>query len=288
MNTELTKKIEAAEQRKIMPLIMGVVNLTPDSFYQGSRVAEKDVLSVVEGMQEQGVDLIDIGGESTAPKSVPTSLGTELKRLIPAIKLIKEHFSIPISVDTSQASVMQQALDLGVEMINDVRAFCMPGALDIVKDYDAQLCLMHMAFHERTEHDSSGHNNKEVVDVVKGFFHSRLTDFSEHGIKRRRLLIDPGFGAKNFGKSMHNNLYLLQQLKFLQEFDLPILVGVSRKTFIRDLLKVSAEDALYGSLAATVVAVQNGATVIRTHDVKATREAVQMAYAISQEDHSGG
>ena len=257
--------------------VMGILNVTPDSFSDGGRFCELDAaLRQTERMIQEGVDIIDLGGESTRPGAQDVSVYEELDRVIPVIVAIRERFDIPISVDTSKPEVMQAALEYKVEVINDVRALQERGALAACARTDALVCLMHMQGQPRTMQQAPYY--VDVVQSVADFFQERIDACVQAGIARERIVLDPGFG---FGKNLEHNLALFKQLPFFQSFNLPILVGVSRKGMIGSLLNGRpAAERMQGSVAAAVMAAAKGAKIVRVHDVLATVDALKIAQAV--------
>jgi len=259
------------------PRVMGILNITPDSFSDGGDFISRDAaLGRARAMVAEGADLLDIGGESTRPGAQAVSEQEELDRVIPIIEAIASEIAVPISVDTNKATVMRQAVAVGAGLINDVMALRDEGALAAAKALDVPVCLMHMQGLPRTmQHDPQYRD--VVVDVMK-FLQLRVDACLAEGIPRNRLLLDPGFG---FGKSLQHNLTLLRQLDRFSELQLPLLVGISRKSMIGTVLSDAPVDQrLFGGLACAVMAVERGAAIIRTHDVKATADAVRMAQAV--------
>jgi dihydropteroate synthase len=260
---------------------MGILNVTPDSMFDGGRYT--DVGSAVERaeqMVKEGAAIIDIGGESTRPQAKTLSAEEELARVLPVIKAIRKKLSIPLSIDTSQPLVMREAIAYGVNMINDVRALRVPHALETAAALGVPVCLMHMSYpfgKAEKETDPLGVN---PIDAIKLFFQERIAACEKEGIPREKLILDPGFGAGTFGKSAQQNLSILKNLSDLKQFELPLLVGVSYKTFLSEVLAIPLAERLSGALAATVLAVERGARLIRTHDVKVTKEAVKIAMAV--------
>jgi dihydropteroate synthase len=257
--------------------VMGILNVTPDSFSDGGQFTAHDqALYHVESMVQDGVALVDIGGESTRPGAQDISTEQELERVIPVLELIKQRFDIPVSVDTSKAAVMAQAVSAGADMINDVRALQEEGALQVCADSDVELCLMHMMGQPRTMQSNPSYNN--VVEDIADFFAQRLAACEQAGISTERIWLDPGFG---FGKTLEHNVTLLRRLDELNRFQLPLLVGVSRKSMIGTLLGgLPVSERLQGSVAAAVIAAMNGAKMLRVHDVKATVEALKIVQAV--------
>ncbi|MEZ5536796.1 MAG: dihydropteroate synthase [Thiolinea sp.] len=259
--------------------VMGILNVTPDSFSDGGQfIGREQALRHADEMVQDGVAIIDIGGESTRPGAQDVSEQQELERVIPVLELIKKRFDIPVSVDTSKAVVMSEAISAGADMINDVRALQEEGALQACADSDVEICLMHMLGQPRTMQQNPFYNN--LVEDIAGFFGERLTACEQSGISGDRIWLDPGFG---FGKTLEHNVSLLRQLDELNRFGLPLLVGISRKTMIGKLLDDRPVDGrLQGSVAAAVIAAMNGAKMLRVHDVKATVDALKIVQAVKQ------
>lgn len=258
---------------------MGILNITPDSFSDGGRFhALEAALIRVEQMLAEGVDIIDIGGESTRPGAASVSVEDELDRVIPVIESIRSRFDVPLSIDTSKPEVMLAAVNAGANLINDVRALQEPGALEACAQLSVPICLMHMQGLPRTMQQNPQY--ADVVEDVCQFFEMRIKACELAGIEQGRLILDPGFG---FGKALHHNVHLLKRLDAFSSFKLPLLVGVSRKSMIGALLDDrSVDDRLYGSVAAAVIAVMKGANIIRVHDVQATVDAIKVVKAIHE------
>lgn len=234
-----------------------------------------------ESMVSDGAAMIDIGAEPTNPGVHPViSLQEELDQVIPFIEALAARIAVPISVDTSKPEVMREAVLAGAGFINDVRALQYPGALEIAAQAQVPVCLMHMAFSHGKPLDVS-HTDADIVTTVANFLRARIEACVAAGIARDSIVIDPGIGGGSFGKDLPQNLNLLARLPELKTLNAPLLVGISRKSFIGELLNLPVEERLYGSLAAAVMAVNNGAAIIRAHDVRATVEAVKVAAAIS-------
>lgn len=269
------------------PQVMGVLNVTPDSFsdggcyFTGQKPDIGKALTRAQIMIDEGADIIDIGGESTRPGAAPLTVQQELDRVIPVLEAISKNLSVVISIDTSSPEVMLESARAGAGMINDVRALRRPGALQAMAQLDLPICLMHIQGEPETMQNKPEYLN--VVEEVQYFLRKRVRACEEAGIKRSRLLIDPGFG---FGKSLEHNLQLLNQLGQFQSLELPVLVGLSRKSMIGQALGRPVEERLYGSLALAVLAVDRGASIIRCHDVRATVDAVQMAAAVLKQEEN--
>ena len=259
-----------------IPQIMGVLNVTPDSFYEGSRVQHlEDAIIRARQMVADGATILDVGGESTRPGAHAVDLETELQRIVPLVQSLVRETDVCISVDTTKPVVMQAALELGAGMINDVTGFRDPESLAVVRDSDALLCVMHMQGEPRTMQENPQY--ADVVREVGDFFQERIDTFFNAGIDLNRIVFDPGFG---FGKTVQHNLQLIQHLdELVLRFPNPILIGVSRKSTIGAILNTPADQRLAGSLALTVLALERGARIIRTHDVRATMDALRMTIA---------
>lgn len=257
--------------------VMGILNVTPDSFSDGGQFHARDAaLQRVEAMLAQGVDIVDIGGESTRPGAAAVTLAEELARVVPVISAIRERFDVPISVDTSKPEVMQAAVAAGADMINDVRALQEPGALAVCAGLSVPICLMHMQGQPRTMQHNPQYT--DVVAEISQFFAERIQACVAAGIQRERLILDPGFG---FGKTLQHNVDLLAKLDTFLTFNLPLLVGISRKSMIGALLNDRPVDGrLHGSVAAAVIAAMKGASIVRVHDVAATVDAIKIVNAV--------
>lgn len=259
------------------PLVMGILNTTPDSFSDGGRFnIESAAADHALQMIEQGADIIDIGGESTRPGAASVLLDDELTRVIPVIEKIRQHSSVLISIDTSKVDVMRHAVAAGADMVNDVLALQAPGATQACASLNVSVCLMHMQGEPR-----SMQNNPQYTDVVaevKNFLQQRVAVCLQAGIAKENIVVDPGFG---FGKTLQHNLMLLQHLNVLAELSYPVLVGLSRKSMIGKILNADVSDRLHGSLAAAVLACTKGARIFRVHDVKPTVDALRICHAVS-------
>lgn len=230
-------------------------------------------------MADEGADIIDVGGESTRPGALPVSAQDEIQRVVPVIEAVASAVPLPISADTSKPAVMRAAVAAGAGLINDVRALRLPGALEAARDCSVPVCLMHMQGQPGTMQAAPAY--VDVVAEVSAFLRERMDACVAAGIPRERLLLDPGFG---FGKTLKHNLALLANLRELCRQDLPVLVGLSRKSMIGALTGRESRDRLGGSLAAAVLAVERGARVVRVHDVGPTVDALRVTWAL----HSGG
>jgi dihydropteroate synthase len=258
------------------PAVMGVLNVTPDSFSDGGRYLEP--AAAVEHalrMVEEGAAIIDVGGESTRPGAAPVTLEEELARVLPVVERLARDLPVPVSVDTSKPAVMLRAIAAGAGMINDVLGLRAPGAVEAVARSRAAACVMHMQGEPRTMQQAPAYG--DVVADVRDFLVGRVQACRDAGMGDDRLVIDPGFG---FGKTLDHNLALLCSLDRLLAEGLPVLVGLSRKSMIGQLTGRAADARLPGSLALAAIAVTNGASIVRAHDVAATVDAVRIAAAV--------
>ncbi len=276
---EWLQNCDGPSRKPTKPLIMGVLNITPDSFFDGGRYVQfENAYQRAMQMIEQGVDIIDIGGESTRPGAQIVSVEEELARVLPIIKRIRSQHDVLISIDTNKADVMSAAVDAGAAMINDVFALQNQHALSIAAKLDVPICLMHMQGTPRMMQKNPTYATNVVDDIVH-FFQTRIDACVAAGVDKQRLILDPGFG---FGKLVEHNLMLLKHLKVFQQFNLPVLLGVSRKSTIGAILNKTEEERLYGGLALAVYAALHGVSIIRTHDVDETNQALTMISAIDQ------
>jgi dihydropteroate synthase len=263
------------------PVVMGILNITPDSFSDGGELLSSAgplmdrVLARAEQMLRAGAQILDVGGESTRPGAIALSTQEELDRVIPVVEALVDNLDIIISVDTSTAEVMQQAASIGVHMINDVRALEREGALEAACAATLPVCLMHMKGQPASMQDDPLY--KDVVAEVTGYLESRVQVCIAAGIQQGSMVVDPGFG---FGKTTNHNLVLLKNLNSLEALDLPIMVGLSRKRTVGELTNQPVDRRLHGSVAAAVIAVMNGANIVRVHDVPATVEALKFTDAV--------
>jgi dihydropteroate synthase len=263
------------------PLIMGVVNVTPDSFSDGGLfLSTQKAIAHAKNLITEGVDILDIGGESTRPGSQSVSTGEELKRVIPVVEALV-HTNIPISIDTSKPAVMKQAIAAGAFMINDINALRNPDALEIIAQNDhVQVCLMHMQGVPQNMQKNPRYDN--IVAEVKDFLQQRIQATSDAGISQDRLVIDPGFG---FGKTFQHNLTLLNQLNEFTAFKIPVLVGISRKSMLGTITGNNVNHRIHESVAAALLAVIKGAKIVRVHDVKASKDALSVYTAVQDAVH---
>jgi dihydropteroate synthase len=254
---------------------MGVVNVTPDSFYDGGRHADpRAAIEHARRLVAEGADLLDIGGESSRPGADPVPADEELRRVLPVLDGLRE-VGVPVAVDTTKPEVMGAALEHGAAMINDITAFASPGALEVVARSGAALCLMHMQGRPRTMQADPVYG--DVVAEVRAFLAARAQACAAAGIARERIVLDPGFG---FGKTVDHNLALLAHLGKIAALGFPVLAGWSRKSSLGRITGRPAEDRLAASLAAALLCAERGARMLRVHDVAATRDALAVLAAV--------
>ena len=259
------------------PQVMGILNITPDSFSDGGDFVSVDkALERAGQMVGEGVDIIDVGGESTRPGAQAVTEQEEIERVLPIIQSLAAEFPVPVSVDTSKAPVMREAVLAGAGLINDVMALRGEGAIEAARDCAVPVCLMHMQGEPRTMQLNPHY--EDLLGDIKSYFQQRINACEEAGISRERLLLDPGFG---FGKTLEHNLRLLNRLAGLTALGLPMLVGISRKSMLGKILDdAPVDERLYASLAAAVMAFERGASILRVHDVKPTADALRIASAV--------
>jgi len=258
------------------PRVMGILNVTPDSFSDGGDfVSIAAALRRAREMVDEGVDIIDVGGESTRPGAAPVGEDEELSRVIPVIEGIAGEIPVPLSVDTSKPRVMTEAVAAGAGLINDVWALRAPGALEAAAEARVPVCLMHMQGEPRSMQAAPRYS--DVTREVRDFLRGRIQACADAGIAAERLLVDPGLG---FGKTLEHNIALLRNLGAISELGVPVLVGASRKSMLGALLHAPVDQRLYGGLAVAILAVARGARLIRTHDVKPTVDTLKVAGAI--------
>jgi dihydropteroate synthase len=257
------------------PLIMGVVNVTPDSFSDGGSFAQPaQAIDHALQLVDEGADIVDVGGESTRPGAQPVSVEQELDRVLPILRGLRDA-PVPVSIDTLKPEVMRAVLGEGASMINDVKALQAPGAIEAVRSSDCAVCLMHMQGEPRTMQAQPTY--RDVVAEVKAFLADRVAACDAAGIARERLTIDPGFG---FGKTEAHNLGLLRALGEFRDVGVPVLAGLSRKSTLGRITGRPVAERLAASLAAGLLAVQRGASIVRVHDVAATRDALLVLRAV--------
>lgn len=257
------------------PLVMGIVNLTPDSFYDGGQFpGPVEAITHARRLIDEGADIVDIGAESTRPGALPVDARTEIDRLLPLLQALRDA-PVPVSVDTMKPEVMQIAIREGASMINDVRALRVPGATEVVAASDASVCLMHMQGDPRTMQVAPSYS--DVVAEVRSFLAARAAAAIASGISRERILIDPGFG---FGKAADHNMQLLASMESFRELGYPVVFGASRKSSLGTITGRGPEGRLAASLAAALMAAERGAAVLRVHDVAETRDVLLMLSAL--------
>ena len=260
------------------PLIMGVVNVTPDSFFDGGRFfSAAAAVAHARQLIDEGADLLDVGGESTRPGADPVTLDEERRRVLPVLEALADA-GVPLSVDTQKPELMGEAVAAGAAMVNDVNGFLAPGALAAVAGSACAICIMHKQGNPQTMQQSPQY--ADVVVDVRDYLSQRIAAAEQAGIARERMVVDPGFG---FGKTLEHNLELLRRLDELAALTVPVLAGLSRKSMIGKLTGSDPGDRLAGSIAAALFAVQRGAAIVRVHDVAATRDALAVWTALNQD-----
>ncbi len=258
---------------------MGILNATPDSFSDGGQFYQRDAgLKQAEKMIAAGVDIIDIGGESTRPGAEPVALQEELDRVLPVIEALKD-CGVALSIDTYKPETMRAALDLGVDCVNDIWALRQEGAVEVVKQSNCGVVLMHMQRDPQTMQFNPNYTN--VVQDVQAFLLERCALLEELGVASDRIAIDPGFG---FGKSLEHNYQLLAQFQLLTEHGYPVLAGISRKSMLGKVTNQEVGDRLIPSIAAAILAVERGAQIVRTHDVCETIDALKIWQAMREQE----
>ncbi|GKQ96148.1 dihydropteroate synthase [Aeromonas hydrophila] len=258
------------------PHVMGILNVTPDSFSDGGHFNQLErAMTHARQMVAEGATLIDIGGESTRPGAPDVSEQEELDRVIPVVERMVAELEVMISLDTSKAAVMREGCAAGAHLINDVRALLEPGALAAAAVADVPVCLMHMQGQPRTMQAEPHYD--DLLGEVRAFFDERIAACLAAGIERGQLLLDPGYG---FGKTLAHNYQLLAQQEKLLDYQLPLLVGMSRKSMIGNLLGCPVDERLAGSLACALIGMQRGARIIRVHDVRATMDALRTGWMV--------
>lgn len=258
------------------PHVMGILNVTPDSFSDGGHFNQLErAMTHARQMVAEGATLIDIGGESTRPGAPDVSEQEELDRVLPVVEHMVRELDVMISLDTSKATVMREGCAAGAHLINDVRALLEPGALAAAAAADVPVCLMHMQGQPRTMQAEPHYD--DLLGEVRAFFDERIAACLTAGIAREQLLLDPGYG---FGKTLAHNYQLLAQQESLLDYQLPLLVGMSRKSMIGNLLGRPVDERLAGSLACALIGMQRGARIIRVHDVRATMDALRTGWMV--------
>ncbi|MGC9404134.1 dihydropteroate synthase [Vibrio genomosp. F10] len=254
------------------PQIMGILNVTPDSFSDGGQFSSLErAIAQADKMIAAGVSIIDIGGESTRPGAPDVSLDEELNRVIPIIRAIRERSDVWISIDTSKAEVMDQAIQAGADIINDVRALQEPGALDVAAKAQVPICLMHMQGQPRSMQNNPHYS--DIIEDISAFLTERVEACEAKGIDASKIILDPGFG---FGKTLEHNYHLLAHLDKFHQLGMPILAGMSRKSMIFRLLDKKPAECMVASVTCATIAAIKGAQIIRVHDVEETLEAMKV------------
>ncbi|KXW56169.1 dihydropteroate synthase [Ferrovum sp. PN-J185] len=262
------------------PQVMGIINVTPDSFSDGGRFNQVDsAVAHAHQLIAEGADMLDIGGESTRPGADPVSIEEEINRVLPVVYALKD-CGVPLSIDTRHHELMQRVLDVGVEMINDVTALIDPLAVDCCRQAQVKVCIMHMQGEPNTMQHQPHYTN--VVEEIYSFLNKRIDELVTAGINRDKIYIDPGFG---FGKTVDHNLKLLQQLSRFRELGCPLLIGVSRKSFLGKVTNTEVNERMLPSVIAALWATLSGADILRVHDVKQTKQALIMWQAIAEGEY---
>lgn len=255
---------------------MGVVNVTPDSFSDGGLFADAaQAAAHARRLIEEGADLVDIGGESTRPGSLPVTLEEERRRVLPVIERLAS-CSVPLAVDTQKPALMREALAAGASMVNDINALGAPGAMEAVAGSDCAVCLMHKQGDPKTMQENPSY--QDVVQEVRDYLAGRVAAAERAGIRRSRIVVDPGFG---FGKNVEHNLALLRSLREIRALGVALMAGLSRKAMLGKLTGREPQERVHASVAAALLAVQNGAHIVRAHDVAATRDALAVWQAVN-------
>jgi dihydropteroate synthase len=280
MNTSAASKINQVVHllNGRAPVIMGILNVTPDSFSDGGEFDQIDaaVKHALE-MRTEGADIIDVGGESTRPGAEPVNEKQEIQRVVPVIEAIRAKSDVLISIDTSKPAVMKAAVQSGAGLVNDVNALGADGAVECCAELNVPVCLMHMKGEPRTMQQNPEY--EDVVGEVQAFLQERARVCIEAGIPKDHIMIDPGFG---FGKTLDQNVALFKHLDAICELDFPVLVGISRKSMLGQILDRTVDERLIGSVAAAVVAYNKGARLFRVHDVAATRDALRICTVVDR------
>ena len=258
------------------PQVMGIVNMTPDSFSDGGNYNNlDDAMRRVDSMIQSGATFIDVGGESTRSGAAEVSVEEELDRVIPLVEKIARYFDVWISVDTSKPQVMTESAKAGAHLINDIRALTEPGAIEAAAKTQLPVCIMHMQGDPKTMQNAP-HYQQDIYQEVDQFFTQHINRCVNAGIEREKIILDPGFG---FGKTLQHNYRLLAKLNNFHHFGLPLLVGMSRKSMIGQVLNVAPQERMIGSVSCAVIAAMQGAQIIRVHDVKETFDALRIVQA---------
>lgn len=264
------------------PHVMGIINMTPDSFSDGGHYNNlDDALRRIDSMIQAGATFIDVGGESTRPGATEVSVDEELERVVPLVEKIANYFDIWISVDTSKPQVITEVANAGAHLINDIRALTEPGALEAAQKTGLPVCIMHMQGDPKTMQQSPEYQ-QDIYQVVNQFFVENIDRCVNAGIEKQKIILDPGFG---FGKTLQHNYRLLAKLDDFHHLGLPLLVGMSRKSMVGQVLNVPPLERTTGSVACAVIAAMKGAQIIRVHDVKETFDALRIVQATLAEQH---
>ena len=265
-----------------MPLVMGIINVTPDSFSDGNTCFQlEQAIAHARLLIAQGADILDIGGESSRPGAHPVSAAEELRRVLPLIQHLSDEYDICLSIDSTKAVVMRAAVEAGVGMVNDVSACADPDTVTLLSETQLPLCLMHSKGNPLTMQQNPFYD-KSVVEEINDFFQQRISRCLEAGLLSENLILDPGFG---FGKTVTHNLLMIKQFQQFTCHQLPVMLGVSRKSTLGAITGAAVTERLAGGLAASVMAMMQGAAIIRTHDVAETKQALQVAQAIRLADN---
>ena len=259
---------------------MGVVNITPDSFYDGGRFLERSkAVECCLQLVEAGAHILDLGGESSRPGSQPVSADEELERILPVLQEVRKQVSVPISIDTYKSVVARETLKEGADIVNDISAFGLdPELPQVVAQWDAAVVLMHMRGTPQTMQEISP--SQDILEEVQSDLKAAVSKAFENGISKERMIIDPGIG---FGKTVEDNCKILNRLSFLETFDLPIMVGTSRKSFLGKILGLPAQERIWGSAASVAIAIMRGAHIVRLHDVAEMDQVAQISDAVLAE-----
>ncbi len=257
--------------------IMGIVNVTPDSFSNGGLFFDKEkAVEQALKLAGEGADIIDIGGESTRPGSEPVPVEEELRRVIPVIRELRKRSRVLISIDSYKSEVVKQALEEGADIVNDISAFRFdPKLISIVAEKNVPYIIMHMKGTPKTMQVSPFY--KDLFGEIKSFLKNKIEEAIKNGVKRDKIIVDPGIG---FGKTWEDNLKIIESLSFLDELERPVLIGPSRKSFIGQVLEVPPDERLEGTIASSVIAIERGAHILRVHDVAPVKKAITMTEAI--------
>ncbi|OGV45254.1 MAG: dihydropteroate synthase [Legionellales bacterium RIFCSPHIGHO2_12_FULL_42_9] len=260
-----------------MPLLMGVLNITPDSFSDGGKFLDPQVaLQHAQAMIDAGADIIDIGGESSRPGAQPITQAEELSRVIPVIELLRKYTSTSISIDTTKAEVMRAAVAAGANMLNDINGLQNQDSLKAARDLDVPICLMHMRGFPQTMQVDPRYQ-LSVIETINNFFANNINRCLQYGIRRENIILDPGFG---FGKTIEHNLMLLKNIGDFSQHNLPIMLGVSRKSTLGALTNKPINERLIAGIAASIFVYLQRVSIFRTHDIDATKQSMQIINAI--------